>query len=506
MKVYNLAVLLGGAAVASASAALHPSTDLKFAANPIFDGWFADPEIRVYDDVYWIFMTTSMKFKDQKYFEAWSTQHPNILTAGVVPWVKDSMWAPASTKGPDGKYYLYFSDHTGVRKDKRPNAGMAVAVADKPEGPYKDALNGTRLFDDAVHGAYPMDPDVFVDDDGERYFYFGGGKKSNVGMLDDDMVSFRRINSSSSAKGKDDEYFKITTPKPSKFEEGTKIFKRKGKYYMMWSEYGYGDEKYQVAYGTSDSPLGPFSPKGVVLKQDPQIAVATGHNSVLNIPGTDTWYIVYHRRPLHETNVDHRVVAMDRMYFDVDGNIKPVKMRVEDDFDDGLLSLVLWKQRTGIWAITDGGDLRGSGLDALTLMDTHFKDLIYGAEITLEGDDSEAGLTFRTSRSKDKEQPAAFNGYAVWLKASTGEVILGHQTGHDKVQMAILKSSSGRHIKSGKKYCVRVVFKGTAVSVYVDDMVIPLMDVVDTSHGVGQNGLWVRRGRALFDNVWIRHP
>lgn len=63
------------------------------------------------------------------------------------------MWAPASAKGPDGKYYLYFSDHTGVRKDKRPNAGMAVAVADKPEGPYKDALNGTRLFDHAVHGA-----------------------------------------------------------------------------------------------------------------------------------------------------------------------------------------------------------------------------------------------------------------------------------------------------------------------------------------------------------------
>lgn len=60
-----------------ASAALGPSTDLKFttaeAGNPIFDGWFADPEIRVYDDVYWIFMTTSMDFKDQKYFEAWSS-------------------------------------------------------------------------------------------------------------------------------------------------------------------------------------------------------------------------------------------------------------------------------------------------------------------------------------------------------------------------------------------------------------------------------------------------
>lgn len=351
-----------------------------------------------------------------------------------------------------------------------------------------------------------MDPEVFVDDDGKRYFYFGGGKESNVGMLEDDMVSFRRINSSSSAKGKDNEYFKSITPKPSKFEEGTKIFKRKGKYYMMWSEHEYSDARYQVAYGTSDSPLGPFSPKGVILKQDPQIAVATGHNSVLNIPGTDIWYIVYHRRPLHETNIDHRVVAMDRMYFTDDFKIKPVEMLVKDNFDDGLLSLVLWQQRTGNWAITGDGELRGSGPEALTLMDTHFKDLVYDADITLESDDSEAGLTFRTSRPRNKERPAAFNGYAVWLKASTGEVFLGYQTGKDKVKMTTLRSSSDRHIKSGKECHVRVEFKGTAVSVFVDNMKKPLMHVVDGSHGSGQNGLWVKRGPALFENVSIRHP
>lgn len=62
------------------------------------------------------------------------------------------MWAPASTKGPDGKYYLYFSSHNGVRSENQPHGGLAVAVADKPEGPYRDALNGTRLLDHAVHG------------------------------------------------------------------------------------------------------------------------------------------------------------------------------------------------------------------------------------------------------------------------------------------------------------------------------------------------------------------
>lgn len=62
------------------------------------------------------------------------------------------MWAPASAKGRDGKYYLYFSSHNGVRSKNQPNAGLAVAVADKPEGPYKDALNGTRLLDHAIYG------------------------------------------------------------------------------------------------------------------------------------------------------------------------------------------------------------------------------------------------------------------------------------------------------------------------------------------------------------------
>lgn len=63
------------------------------------------------------------------------------------------MWAPTSIKGNDGMYYLYFSSHNGVRSGKQPNAGLAVAVAYQPGGPYVDALKGRRLLDHAVHGA-----------------------------------------------------------------------------------------------------------------------------------------------------------------------------------------------------------------------------------------------------------------------------------------------------------------------------------------------------------------
>lgn len=359
-----------------------------------------------------------------------------------------------------------------------------------------------------------MDADAFTDDDGKQYLYFGGGE-SCVGMLAKSMTGFVGLDGEESPES-DADTFKKVTPRPSKYVEGTKVFKRNGTYYLMWSENGYGEPTYQVAYGTSDSPLGPFKPRGLILKQDPTIAVATGHNSVLNIPNTDIWYIVYHRRPLHESKGDNRVVALDRMYFNEDGSIKPVELLVKDNFDDGNLSKHLWQLKSGDWEFLNDEKrkkgsklLRGTGDRAqsgLMLMDSHFADLVYDADITLEFEGAEAGLTFRTAPSRKKHKPDRFNGYAVWLKANTGEVVLGHQKGKSKMTLTELGKSSDRHVKGGTKYHVRVEFKGQQVSVFVDDMAAPVISVRDEKDSSGQNGLLVRAGSALFDNVSIRHP
>ena len=91
-------------------------------------------------------------------------------------------------------------------------------------------------------------------------------------------------------------------------------------------EGGWTGPDYSVAYAIADSPMGPFKRIGKILKQDPQVATGAGHHSVLHIPGDDRWYIVYHRRPLGETDGNHRVVCIDRMEFDENGHIKPVKI------------------------------------------------------------------------------------------------------------------------------------------------------------------------------------
>lgn len=73
MKLSKLASLLGVAAAAANGFSSGLNLTTAEAGNPIFDGWFADPEIRVYDDVFWIFATTSVAFDNQKHFDAWSS-------------------------------------------------------------------------------------------------------------------------------------------------------------------------------------------------------------------------------------------------------------------------------------------------------------------------------------------------------------------------------------------------------------------------------------------------
>jgi beta-xylosidase len=107
------------------------------------------------------------------------------------------------------------------------------------------------------------------------------------------------------------------------------MFVRNGKYYFMWSEGGWTGPDYSVAYAVAKSPFGPFERVGKILQQDPAVARGAGHHSMIQIPGTDEWYIVYHRRPLTETDGNHRETCIDRLSFDAEGNIDPVKITKE---------------------------------------------------------------------------------------------------------------------------------------------------------------------------------
>ena len=125
----------------------------------------------------------------------------------------------------------------------------------------------------------------------------------------------------------DGQFYKEITPQ--NYVEGPFVIKRVNKYYLMWSEGGWTGPDYSVAYAIGDNPTGPFKRIGKILQQDPSIATGAGHHSVIHIPGTEEYYIVYHRRPLNTNDGNHRETCIDRLYFDEKGFILPVKMSFE---------------------------------------------------------------------------------------------------------------------------------------------------------------------------------
>ena len=299
-----------------------PSGADTLSGNPILPGWYADPESVVFGNRFWIYPTYSAPYNKQVFIDAFSSPdlvewvwHARVLQARDVSWAKRAMWAPAVVE-KGGKYYLFFAAND-IQKGEQ-IGGIGVAVADRPQGPFADYL-GKPLIDRFHNGAQPIDQFVFKDNTGQWYIVYGGWKHCNIARLRDD---FRAIEPFA-----DGTMFKEITPQG--YVEGPLMFERGGKWYFMWSEGGWTGPDYSVAYAVADSPLGPFERVGKILQQDPAVATGAGHNSILRLPGRDEWYIVYHRRPLGETDGNHRVVCIDRMEFDDGGMIKPVKLTFE---------------------------------------------------------------------------------------------------------------------------------------------------------------------------------
>ncbi len=321
----NLLLTLAGALACRAAAAQQPAKVPARSGNPIFPGWYADPEAAIFGAQYWIYPTYSAPYEQQVFLDAFSspdlvhwTKHPRVLDTASVKWAHRAMWAPAIVaKG--GKYYLFFgANDYHPEKPNEPPGGIGVAVADNPAGPFRDYLK-RPLVGTIEHGAQPIDQFVFKDVDGKYYLLYGGWQHCNIARLKDDFTGF--------VPYADGSVFKSITPK--NYVEGPVMFRRQGKYYFMWSEGGWTGPDYSVAYAVGNSPFGPFERVGKVLQQDLQVGTGAGHHAVIQVPGTDRWYIAYHRHPLGDPDGNHRVVCLDELHFDKSGRILPVKITTQ---------------------------------------------------------------------------------------------------------------------------------------------------------------------------------
>ena len=226
--------------------------------NPIFKGWYADPEATVFEKQYWVYPTTSTSYNKQVYFDCFSSPdlitwklHPHILDTSAIKWARRAMWAPAITE-KDGKYYFFFGAND--IQNNQQFGGIGVAVADNPGGPFKDYL-GRPLIDSFHNGAQPIDQFVFKDTTGQYYIIYGGWQHCNIARLNNDFTGLVPFD--------DGILYKEITP--AGYVEGPVMFVRKGKYYFMWSEGGWTGPDYCVAYAIASSPFGPFKRIGKIL-------------------------------------------------------------------------------------------------------------------------------------------------------------------------------------------------------------------------------------------------
>lgn len=157
--------------------------------NPLIPDMIADASIQEIDGVFYCYATTD------GYDKGLETSGPPVVwkSTDFIHWsfegiyfpsaAKEKYWAPSKAIYANGKYYIYPTI----------NAYMYAAVADRPDGPFRLA-RGTDEFQKPFTSATLLqteepngiDAEVFVDDDGQAYVFWGGRQ---MAKLHKDMIT-----------------------------------------------------------------------------------------------------------------------------------------------------------------------------------------------------------------------------------------------------------------------------------------------------------------------------
>ena len=228
------------------------------------------------------------------------TEHPVPLKITDFTWATSGDAFAGHVAERNGKYYWYISTNW---------TGIGVAVADRPQGPYKDALGKPLLTNkdcyDSSHSWACIDPAIFTDDDGTAWIFWGN-RECYYAKLKDNMIEI------------DGEIRKIDFPGFS-FTEAPWVHKYNGKYYLTYAT----EFPEKIAYAMADNIQGPWEYKGILN----EIAgnSNTNHQGIVEFKGQ--WYFLYHNGGINTDGGSYsRSVCIDKMYYNADGTIRKIEM------------------------------------------------------------------------------------------------------------------------------------------------------------------------------------
>ena len=306
MKYFKKALFVGFIAGSAVSVS---------AQNPlIMDQFTADPSARVFGDKVYVYPSHDIVATPGKGRAGWFnmadyhvfsssnlhnwTDHGVILNQNKVNWADSNayaMWAPDCIER-NGKYYFYFP--AALKPGTGKGFGIGVAIADHPYGPFVPKA-------EPIKGVAGIDPNVFIDKDGQAYIYYAQGNIYGA-KLKENMVELAAEP-------------KILGNLPDKgLKEGPYLFERKGIYYLTYPHVENKTER--LEYGMSNSPMGPFKFAGVIMKETPNCW--TNHHSMIEFKGQ--WYLFYHSNDLSPNFDKNRSIRADSLFFNADGTIREV--------------------------------------------------------------------------------------------------------------------------------------------------------------------------------------
>lgn len=287
----------------------------KSNGNPIITHKYTcDPATMVEGDTLWLYTGHDFEGGQKGYnLKDWCvfsttdlvnwTEYPTPLKITDFSWDKTNAAYAAHVVKRNGKYYWYISTN---------GSGIGVAVADRPEGPFKDVLGKPLLTTSdcfaSTHSWVCIDPAVFIDDDGQAWIFWGN-RECYYAKLKENMIEI------------DGEIKNIDFPNFN-FTEAPWIHKYNGKYYLTYAT----EFPEKIAYAMADFIEGPYEYKGLLT----EIAGNSNTTHPATIEFKGQWYFFYHNGGINTDGGSYsRSVCVEYMQHNPDGTIKKIEMTTE---------------------------------------------------------------------------------------------------------------------------------------------------------------------------------
>lgn len=299
--------------------------------NPVFPSksqlYIADPEPKVFDGKLYVYGSL-----DEKKASVWCSKRYHVVyTDDLIHWTdagvsfhidsipekyrnasQTTLWAPDLIRNPrDGKYYLFLC----TDGNKETKYRIFVAVSDKPEGPFRNAV--PLLIDGETPIGNSADPGVMIDDDGKAYVTW----PFKIAQLDPQDYS----------KVIGHTIVDVKQWMPSDFRpfEGPSLRKMGNMYYYIYIQNNNSktsqrkagmDQPSRMAYMTSKNPLGPYTYRGLIVN-------TTNYPNSINVHGSfvefkNKWYLFYHL-PIIDKRIT-RTMCVDELKLNKDGSLNCV--------------------------------------------------------------------------------------------------------------------------------------------------------------------------------------